>query len=90
MDMIVGLRSFLIIERPLKMMKNVFYFVLKTLLFPEIFIFLSRHFSYVEKRLDEKAMINFKIYDVRDSTSNSYNLHIGQYLKKYRQPVSDL
>ena len=73
--MILGLRSFQLTERPL---------------FLEIFIFLSRHFSYVEKRLDEKAKISFNIYEVRDSTSNYYNTHIGQNLKKYRQPVNDL
>ena len=31
----------------------------------EIFIFLSWLFGYVEKRLDKKAMVNFKIYDIR-------------------------
>ena len=34
------------------MMKNAFYFMLKALFY-----------SYVEKRLDKKAKVHFKIYD---------------------------
>ena len=41
------------------MMKNAFYFMLKAFFFFEIFIFLSRLFGYVEKRLDNKAKVNF-------------------------------
>ena len=36
-----GLRDFLAIERPLKMMKNTFYFTLKALFVLKIFKFLS-------------------------------------------------
>ena len=36
-------------ERPLKMMKNVFYLVLKALFIFKIFKFLSWYFDYVEK-----------------------------------------
>ena len=43
-------------------------FMLKALFVPEIFIFLSPPFGYVEKRLDKKPMVNFKIYDVTDQT----------------------
>ena len=39
-------------KSPLKMMKNAFYFVLKTLFVLKIFRFLSWLFSHVEKRLD--------------------------------------
>ena len=42
-------------------MENAFYFMLKALLFLKIFTFLSRLFGYVEKRLDKKAKVNFKI-----------------------------
>ena len=35
------------IESPLKVMKNVFYFVLKSLLFFKLFKFLSQHFGHV-------------------------------------------
>ena len=54
------------------MMKNVFYYMLKVLFVLEIFAFLSWHFGYVEKQLDRKAMVNFKIYDFTDSTTNNY------------------
>ena len=40
--------------------------------------------GHVEKRLDKKALINFKIYDIKDWTTINYNTHITQYLKKYR------
>ena len=65
-DALLGLRQFLTTERPLKMMKNTFHFMLKALFVLQIFTFLSRLFSYVEKRLDKKAMVDFKIYDVTD------------------------
>ena len=58
-----GLRQFLIIESPLKMMENPFYFMLKALFFVEIFIFLSCLFDYVEKRLDKK--VDFKDFMIR-------------------------
>ena len=38
--------------------------------------------GYIEKRLDKKAMVNFKIHEVTDWTRNNYNTHITQYLKK--------
>ena len=46
-------------------MKNA-QFKLKALFVLEIFTFLSSLFDYVEKQLDGKAMVNFKIYDVTD------------------------
>ena len=55
-------------------MKNVFYFMIFTVL-PELS-------GYAEEHLDEKAKINLKIYDVKDWTTNNYNIHIAQYLKK--------
>ena len=55
----MGLRQFLTTESPLKMMKHVFYAMLKTLFVLEIFTFLYRFFGYVEKRLDKNT--NFKI-----------------------------
>ena len=36
----------------------------------EIFSFLSGYFGYVGKRLDKKAIINSKIYDVTDWIKN--------------------
>ena len=65
------------------MMKNAFCFILKALFILEIFTFLRYLlFGYVEKRLDKKAMVNFKIYDVTDWATNNYNIHITQYVKK--------
>ena len=62
-------------------MKNAFCLTLKAL-FVEIFIFLSWLLGYVEKGNDKKAMINFKIDDVKDWTTNNYNTNIVQCLKK--------
>ena len=78
----MGVRQFLRNESCLKIMKNAFYFMLKALFVLEIFTFLSWLFGYVEKRLDKKAMVNFKIYDVKDWTTNNRNTYITQYLKK--------
>ena len=62
-------------------MKNAFYFILKALFILEVFTFFW-FFGYVEKRLDKKAKVNFKIYDVIDRETNSCNTHIALYLKK--------
>ena len=48
----------------------------------EISTCLSRQIDYAEKQLDQKAMVNFKIHNVTDWTTNNYNIHIIQYLKK--------
>ena len=69
-------------EFPLKMMKNVFYFTLKAFFVFEIFTFLSWRFGYVEKRLDKKIKVNFKMYDFIDSTTYNDNTLIAQHLKK--------
>ena len=63
-------------------MKNAFYFMLKVLFVLEILIFLSWLFGYVEKRVDKKAMVIFRIYDVTDWITNNCNTHIAQYFKK--------
>ena len=58
---------FYLLYFPSKMMKNTaFYFMLKALFVFEIFTFLSWLFGYVEKWLDKKAVVNFKIYDFTD------------------------
>ena len=59
-----------------------FYLLLKALVVLEIFTFLSCLFGYVEKGLDKKAMVIFKIYDVTDWTTNDYNANIAQYFIK--------
>ena len=47
-------------ESPLKVMKNA-YFTLKALFVLKIFRFLSWPFGHVEKRLDSKDKVSFKI-----------------------------
>ena len=54
-------RHFLATEKFLKMMKNDFYFTLKAFFVHNIFKFLSWLFGQVEKRLDKKDEVNFKI-----------------------------
>ena len=45
------MRQFLATESPLKMIKNAFYFILKTLRVLKVFEFLSGIFGHVRKRL---------------------------------------
>ena len=59
-----SLRQCLVPESPLKLMKNVFYFTAKALFVLRIFKFLSWVFGHVEKPLDQKDKIDFKICDV--------------------------
>ena len=70
-----GLRQFLTNECPLKMTKNVFYFMLESLFILEISTSLSWLFDYVEKRLHKKVKINSKIYDVTDR-QQTITIHI--------------
>ena len=56
--------------------------MLKALFVLEIFTFLFHIFGYEEKRLDKKAMVNLKTYDVTDWIMNLCNIYIAQYLKK--------
>ena len=63
------------------MMNNAFYFMLKFLFVLEIF-FIILTFSLVKKRSDQKAKVNFRIYELTDWATNNYNTYIAQYLKK--------
>ena len=45
-------------------------------------IFFPDFFGYLIKRLDNKAKINFKIYDLTNWNKNNYNTHIARYLMK--------
>ena len=56
--------------------------MLKAIFVLEIFIFLSRLFGYVEKRLDKKTIATFEGIDFTDWTINYYNTPIAKYLKK--------
>ena len=71
-------------------MKNAFYFMLIALFVLKVCKFLSRLFGNVEKRFDKKAMVNFKIYDVTDWTTNNYNTHIIQYRKNEKQQNNEI
>ena len=59
-------------------MKNALYFMLKALFVLKIFTIFSWLFDHVGKRFDKKANVDFKIYDVTDCVTNSYNTHIAQ------------
>ena len=63
-------------------MKISVYFMLKAFFILETFAFWPWCFGYVEKRLGERATVNFKTYDVTDWTTNNYNTPIAQYIKK--------
>ena len=50
------------------MMKNAFYFTLKTLFVLKIFKILSQFSDHVEKQLEKKDKINFKICGITNCT----------------------
>ena len=78
-----GLRQILATASSLKMMKNAFYFtLLKTTFVLKILQFLFRIFGHVTKRLDKKAKVNCKIYDVTNCITNKYNTHFAKCLMK--------
>ena len=52
--------------------------MLKALFVLAMFTLSSWFFGYAEKRLDQIAMVNFKIHGVTDWTRNNYNTHITQ------------
>ena len=69
------------IKSSLKRMRNNFYFVLKTLFVLEVFTFLSWLFDYVEKRLNKKALVIFKIYDAMGWTRKRKPMLLGQIIE---------
>ena len=54
----------------------------KALFALKIFKFCLCFFGHVEKWLDEKAKLNFKIYDAIYLETNNYNTRITKYLEK--------
>ena len=56
--------------------------MLKSLFVLEISMILSWLFGYVEKRLDKKVKVNFKIYNATHWATNNHNIHIAEYLKE--------
>ena len=67
------------------MMKNDFYFNLKSLFVLKIFKFLPSLFGHVEKRLIRKLRLILKLKTSLTGKKNNCNTHIAQYLKNYRQ-----
>ena len=64
-------------------MRNDFYLKLAKALFAlEIFTFLSWLCGYVEKRIDKKDFVNFRIYVNTDWTTNDCNTLIAQNRKR--------
>ena len=57
------------------MMKNAFSS--KKLSFLRYLNFCPNFFAYVGKRLNYKAKVNFKIYDIINWETNNYNAHIA-------------
>ena len=64
-------------ESPLKR-KNAPYLIVKVLFIHRIFKFLSWLFGRVGKRLDKKAKVKVKFYDVTTWLTNNYNTDIAQ------------
>ena len=63
------------------MMENAFHLTLNPLFVLKIFKFLSWNFVHVEKQLDKKDEVNFKISDITTWETNNYNPHIVEYPK---------
>ena len=63
-------------ESSSKMIKNTFYFTLKTFFNFKIFKFLSWRFGHVEKGLLTKDKANLKFCDVTTSDTRNYNTDI--------------
>ena len=68
------------------MMKNALYFTLKALSVPKIFKFLSWLCGHVEKQLDQKDKVRFKIYDGTTWLTDNFKYDpISQEVKVIRQ-----
>ena len=65
------------IWKAFKNMKNAFYFTAKTIFVLKILKFLSWIFGHVEKRIDLKYNVNFRIDDVITWLTNNCNAHIA-------------
>ena len=64
------------------MMNCTFYFMLKVLFVIKIFTFSSLVYGHAEKNFDKEAMVNFKVYVVKNSAASNRDIHITQYFKK--------
>ena len=52
--------------------------MLKELSVLQLLKFLSRLFDHAAKKLDNKAKVNFKVYDITTWETNNYNSHIAK------------
>ena len=64
------------------MMKNASYFTSKALFVLKIFMFLSRLFGLVAKRLYKKDTVDFEFYGVTAWLTKECNTHIAQYRER--------
>ena len=58
------------------------YFTLKLFLFLRFLNFCPDFIDYIEERLQKKAKLDMKVYDIVNWEANNYNTHIAHYLKK--------
>ena len=70
--------------------ENTFGVILKARFVLKIFRFRPIFFDHAEKRLDYKAKISYKIYDVANWITSNYNTYTVQYLKKWRQSDNEI
>ena len=68
-------------------MESAFHFTLKALFVLKIFRFLCRIFGHVEKQLDQKDKINFKIHDATTWFRNKCNTHIVNISRSKDNPT---
>ena len=62
--------------KALKIDETTLYFMLKSLFIHKIFKFCDS----LGNKLDQKTMVNFKIYNVKGWPVNNYYTHITQYI----------
>ena len=74
-----------LIERPLKMMRNALYFILKALLLSRYLRFCHDFLVVQEKWLDQIDKITFKIHDVITWLTNNCGTYIVQYVTNKKQ-----
>ena len=69
-------------ESPLKMVKNIFYFILKALFDLKMFKLLSWLFGDIGKTSFYEYKVDFKVYYVTTWLTSNYNTNIAQYCTK--------
>ena len=69
-------------ESPLKMVKNIFYFILRALFDLKMFKLLSWLFGDIGKTSFYEYKVNFKVYYVTTWLTSNYNTNIAQYCTK--------